>query len=67
MQRGARNRFVTDLRPISVSTQRVSRPDWAGARRVASWLCDAAAPNKRSLTEPRRTDDARREARWAAT
>jgi type IV secretion system protein VirD4 len=41
----------TGLAATSSWTPMLRCRDWAGARRVASGLCDAAAPNKRSLTD----------------
>jgi type IV secretion system protein VirD4 len=41
----------TGLSVTSSWTPLLSCRNWSGARRVASWLCDAAAPNKRSLTD----------------
>ena len=41
----------TGLSVTSSWTPLLTCREWSGARRVASWLCDAAAPNKRSLTD----------------
>jgi len=41
----------TGLEATSSWTPLLSCRDWAGARRVASWLCEAASPNKRSLSD----------------
>jgi type IV secretion system protein VirD4 len=41
----------TGLEESSSWTPLLSCRDWAGARRIATWLADAATPNRKSLTD----------------
>ena len=41
----------TGLAATSSWTPLLSCREWAGARRVASWLCDAASPSKKDLAD----------------